>query len=66
MQNLKVLGREASASCCSRWRRWGANLCGIVRLDDRLLILIDLSKVLSTEDMEAIAAQQNDQQVPTA
>lgn len=35
----------------------GAYLRGIARLDERLLVLIDLSKVLSTEDVEALAAQ---------
>ncbi|NCO35341.1 MAG: chemotaxis protein CheW [Armatimonadetes bacterium CG2_30_59_28] len=35
----------------------GAYLRGIGRLDGRLLILMDLTKVLSTEDAEALVAQ---------
>ncbi|NCQ30493.1 MAG: chemotaxis protein CheW, partial [Armatimonadetes bacterium] len=34
----------------------GAYLRGVARPGDRMLILIDLSKVLSTEDVEALAA----------
>lgn len=37
----------------------GAYLRGIGRREDRLLILIDLNKVLSAEDVEALAAQQS-------
>jgi purine-binding chemotaxis protein CheW len=36
----------------------GAYLRGIGRLGDRLLILIDLARVLSTEDVESLAAQE--------
>jgi purine-binding chemotaxis protein CheW len=36
----------------------GAYLRGVARPGDRMLILIDLSKVLSTEDVETLTAQQ--------
>ena len=36
----------------------GAYLRGLARLDDRLLILMDLSRILSAEDVEALATEQ--------